>query len=738
MPDGADERPVFRLGLCLAGAVSAGSYTAGALDRLCELLDAWERIHAGETVAGWTREDLPPYRVVIEVIGGASAGGMVGTLLASHWLAKADEQARAEANGPDPSRGVPTLHDIWVGLGRDDTPRDGLDQPQVDAMTATDDLVDGGPIPSLLNSAFIDHLARRGVRETTAPWPDILRHLPPYVSRRLQLLMTHTTLQGIPLPVDFHAPGPPGQPGDERVESTTYEHHLQTHFTLPDEHGRVPGGFLPLRTDGEQGAERLRSCAKATGAFPMGLANRPLPADVVDRPYLEAAVNRNLYRDYALLDKETIERRREARGLKPKVTIPAMAPPVQTVDGGAINNEPFSEVRDMLHGTLDTPLADGPGILRDRNGTPTMGLVFIDPFPDRTRSGDALGQADVLRVTPRLAKTLWNGAKTKRREMTESDRCLMIRGQIFPRRWRKARKEEFVPRGDAPNGKAGKALLPDEHPLATSAAEAFGGLLSRAFREHDYRLGHENARNFFGYWFRLEASGPGAAEPSEGAAVPFRARTMRWPAERPWGSQAAREAFAIRQDGRVYYPILPDFTRPKGGSADPAPASLPRFRSHDEVLALTEAELPRWARYPPAVRQRPFLTDADLRRLDQALERRFRALVRQLPAAIRAGSLPDNDGPSCAEKEALERAATAAWYRRLKRKAERPAWWRSIVKTALGGIFWLLHGMLVRAMVRGTMVWLYRDLAEKDLYRPTAEPSSVQHQQAVPTGQVGA
>ena len=67
--------PVFYVGLCLAGAVSAGAYTAGVIDYLLEALDNWESKRG--------QEGIPDHRVKIPVIGGASAGGMTGILMAS-------------------------------------------------------------------------------------------------------------------------------------------------------------------------------------------------------------------------------------------------------------------------------------------------------------------------------------------------------------------------------------------------------------------------------------------------------------------------------------------------------------------------------------------------------------------------------------------------------------------------------------------------------------------------------
>ena len=42
------EEPFFEIGLCMAGAVSAGAYTAGVMDYLIETLDKWEQAHFEE------------------------------------------------------------------------------------------------------------------------------------------------------------------------------------------------------------------------------------------------------------------------------------------------------------------------------------------------------------------------------------------------------------------------------------------------------------------------------------------------------------------------------------------------------------------------------------------------------------------------------------------------------------------------------------------------------------------
>src|SRR5579864_8877303 len=66
----------FKLGINMAGAVSAGAYTAGVLDFLMEALEEWYAAKASANTA------VPMHDISIDVFSGASAGGMCAAIAA--------------------------------------------------------------------------------------------------------------------------------------------------------------------------------------------------------------------------------------------------------------------------------------------------------------------------------------------------------------------------------------------------------------------------------------------------------------------------------------------------------------------------------------------------------------------------------------------------------------------------------------------------------------------------------
>src|SRR5215510_5456430 len=110
MSTNASKKPSFHIGLAMAGAVSAGAYSAGVFDFLTEALNEWQK-------AKERGENVPKHDVFISAISGTSAGGIVGALgLAS--LAggiRPTEQPSVNPRQQWPvKRVLPELYDAWV------------------------------------------------------------------------------------------------------------------------------------------------------------------------------------------------------------------------------------------------------------------------------------------------------------------------------------------------------------------------------------------------------------------------------------------------------------------------------------------------------------------------------------------------------------------------------------------------------------------------------------------------
>ena len=72
----------FEIGLTMAGAVSAGAYTAGVLDFLLEALEAW---YLQRAVAPGS---VPSHSINLRVMSGASAGALTAAIVAANAQAR--------------------------------------------------------------------------------------------------------------------------------------------------------------------------------------------------------------------------------------------------------------------------------------------------------------------------------------------------------------------------------------------------------------------------------------------------------------------------------------------------------------------------------------------------------------------------------------------------------------------------------------------------------------------------
>lgn len=537
------------------------------MDYLLECLQAWE--HAKQHGHPFmNKDDVPKAQVRIDAVGGSSAGGMTAMLLALAYLspkfrtatATATKARRSTESQPERSLFYKTWVQFQTDQGTLDLPARLFDLDDLDTTNQR--------LPSAVNGTFLDALADHLFpQEANGDLDAMVAQLPPYLSKNLEILLTHTLLEGIPLEVDFKAmttiPSEPAHKSPEEAAAsasmerenknkekphhTTYEHHLQTHFRLNKGNRPYPEDYLALDPTSTEAAKIMRQAALATGAFPIGLPPRPLD---LPSPYIKAAVKRNIFRTYG--DQTPVN----------GVFFPGFEQPhrsMLTVDGGAVNNEPFQEVIDTLRfspseNNLNANIKkSGPDNNEKTALCQDFGIMLIDPFPDHSpmpttqaahqhkthdpeasRHASDTGTPAVMRLSSiagRMVRVLWNSAKTKRRELRQEDRDRYIRGQIWPVKYR-------------PFSETKGQLIKHPFPIASGSMEAFGGLFSKAFRDHDYQLGRANMRNYIGHWFRM----------------PY-AEADRHPMYKEWSPNALKVfSFYDTHEKTKFLPIIPDFT----------------------------------------------------------------------------------------------------------------------------------------------------------------------------------
>jgi hypothetical protein len=280
----------------MAGAISAGAYTAGAVDFLIEALDAWEAARRAPDYRG------PQHRAVLKAMSGASAGGMTSAI-ASVAIQSVVQPVR-DVDAPPPAE-YNRLYDAWVRR---------IDVAQ---LLQTRDLAAGTPVRSLLDCTELEAIAQDAL--VTSPLP-VGRA---YVADPLPVYLTIANLRGVPY--SFKLLGEGAKPYG------MFAHADHVAFAVSRTQAALPAALLLDPADMKaEGWRKLAQAALATGAFPIGLRSRVLG------------------RRFADFDGR----------FKTAPWWPDPVPPdpfeILCVDGGLMNNEPLELARRALSGEADT------------------------------------------------------------------------------------------------------------------------------------------------------------------------------------------------------------------------------------------------------------------------------------------------------------------------------------------------------------------------------------------------
>jgi hypothetical protein len=492
----------FHLGITMAGAVSAGCYTGGVMDYLFEILDLWERAKKGTSDELKNDADkIPRHKAIIDAMGGASAGGMTTSMSVMYAL---NGKINAIKN-PSAVGGIRNniFYDSWVLLD-DENPKDK--RKTFEKAWDLNDLKEG-KVKSILNSAFIDSIADRTFN-TTGVIKEKVESLPSYISKDLEMILSHCMLRGIPMEVDFSTPIGRLKGANVAPSHSTFEHLTVSYYKLNK--GEKPvsqDNFLWLNPFEAPYIDTLRLATKATGAFPLGLSFREFTKKDFTDNYLKNIAEKIIFRSFG----------KQASNEEFLLNWKAFPTPFDfiTVDGGTLNNEPFGEVLSILKSRYGDSVNE-----KDKQ----YGLIMVDPFPDFAEKQDAYTPPDdLISMVPALVRTLRDQSKVKRTEMLEAYSNSYLRGVIFPVKW-KARNDK------------------QKYPIACESVAAFGGFLDINFRHHDFFLGRNNARNFFRFYFTFEYN---------------KEQNIIHPIHKNWTDDMIK-IFKVERGGKTYLPIIPD------------------------------------------------------------------------------------------------------------------------------------------------------------------------------------
>jgi hypothetical protein len=442
------EEGKFKICIAMAGAVSAGAYTAGAMDYLLETLELWEQAKQRNRALGAAHpqydHSIPMHEVEIDVISGASAGGITGSLT---LLNLADGEHK-HVNKDNPFGKDNRFYQSWVEMGDDAT-------TTFEKLLSTDDLKPKEKPDSLLNSKPIDIIAEKAL---------VIKKLQPsapYISKSLDLVLTTTNLRGINFKIDFGGSNQGGAVITSHAGFFRYRLANETFLTgIPEGEDSL---YYVLNLTNPKDMGYLKDATLSTAAFPIGLKSREV---AISGRYVER------YPKYLF---------GQRKGITPLLPTNAVYK-FNSIDGGLINNEPFGIALKILKEKNPVELA-----------ADKYAVIMIDPFPnqDNTIEPENPGR-DIISVAKGMFKALRNQVMFNQDGLLDalelSDRTKFLIAPV---------RREMV------NGEMARA----KSDLAAAPLSGFAGFLEKSFRHHDYYLGRQNCQAFLRYYFAIEDNG---------------------------------------------------------------------------------------------------------------------------------------------------------------------------------------------------------------------------------------
>lgn len=446
----------FHLGLCMAGAISAGAYTAGVMDYLLEALDRWEEAKKSNL------PDIPQHTVVIDVLAGTSAGGMTAPIALAALSDQRTVHVNEKTGGYQNFTAENKLYEAWVKLIADDMLR---------IMLSDTDLAEHGAT-SIFNSDFIDQIAHKIINISSKHYQSLSEK--PYIAPDPEVCLTLSNLTGMVSKIFFQGTDSQAKniPLDfinknNLLENDSayisYNHRDYALFKITDDayknDGRIPVSFKKNNPN-TPNLKTLRDSAMATGAFPIGLRWRKVSRKGIflNQNPLIGPPNKKTFDDDAII--ETVN-----------------------TDGGMLNNEPFDVTKKLL---TDRNIRINSNH-QDMTGT----VLMIDPFPSTERNKILVPKDRIL--LPEIVVGLYEALRMqplfKEEDLiaAESNKDFS-RFLIAPVRYIEGEIREKIVGAKA---------------VASGALGGFSGFLRLKYRTHDFQLGRLNCQRFLQNHFKI-------------------------------------------------------------------------------------------------------------------------------------------------------------------------------------------------------------------------------------------
>ncbi len=486
--------PTFQIGLALAGAISAGAYTAGVLDFLFQALTEWDK-HRGES-------GIPNHRIVLKVIAGASAGGITGALGAIALARGLAPRGFPPGQKFYPDRYpehqsiqcvLPSLYETWV------TQPAMISADSVGGLLAIDDLrIDASKpiLRSLLDASLLDTIKKTAI-EAPAKGSDEIKPAVPFIAEKLHIYLTISNMRGIPFKVEFGKNTYGMLTIGDRIHYVVTDlgsRNLSVAGSWVDDDAALAGYEISVKTLPRRGQplpeqwDHYGTSALASGAFPVGLAPRE-----IRQPW-----QYYLSRRYPLPI--------PSGNIKPNFP-PGAGPDgefvFQSVDGGIVNNNPFDYAQYALFDGAALRPASGQAVDR--------AIIMVAPFPEPPAlQPEGTPTAAVIAIIKRLFPSLVNQARFRTADLAPAfDDRDHSRYLIAPLR--------RIPRLDEDS----QALPKERFAIACGLLGGFGGFLDEKFRDHDFQLGRRNCQQFLKTSFWVPSGNVVVGETTPGAEFPI-------------------------------------------------------------------------------------------------------------------------------------------------------------------------------------------------------------------------